>query len=590
MNPSVRHSIESVRRGVGYWAAPHFGLLRVTGPDRHSWLQTQTTNDVYALQPGEGQASALLDRKGRIQGIFTVHRTDDELWLLTASPRVSHLYDLLNSHIFIEDVALHNGGEEVEGIHVHGPRSRALLASLSDLPILSVAERLPCAEHAFRPLTLAGIESMVVQHSWTGDDGFALLVEHGKRGGLLHALAEKAPGFDGCELDAAAQEVLRIESGQPSHGLDIERNTLLPETPLLHDAVSTTKGCYLGQEVVARLRAYGSVRMMLMGLRFPSETPLPSRNALMIESNQRIGIIKSGAYSPSLDANVALAYLDRDHRTPGRVIRFDVREAGREIEAEVMALPLVQPRTRAERAHARYDDAMHRFERDLHDEDDTAISLLEEAILLAPAFEDAYEALGVILNRHHRVDEAIHAMETLSRLNPKSVMAHTNLSVFFMKKGNLDKAEEEKAIANLLESQHVVDARQAQAAADAERRRIEHEARERIGMFREVLDIDPDDPLATFGMGSAHLQLQEYAQAAPYLERATQIQKDYSTAYLSLGKCHEFLGEADLAKGAYERGIAVASRRGDLMPLREMERRLKALDRPDSERAATKSP
>lgn len=561
----------------------------MTGPDRHSWLQTQTTSDILALKPGEGQASALLDRKARIQGIFNVHQTEDELWILTHSTKISHLFELLSNHIFIEDVAVLNGSEDVEGIEVHGPRSRALLVSLLGMGALSAAERLPYNEHAFRPLTLAGIETLVFQDSWAGEDGFLLLVERGKREPLLAAIAEAAPRFGGVLLDTAAQETFRIEAGRPAMGLDIERNTLLPETPLVHEAVSTTKGCYLGQEVVARLRAYGSVRMMLMGLQFSGDVPLPPRNALLIKANQRIGIVKSGTYSPALGAPVALTYLDRDHRTPGQTIRFDVREVGQDIEAKVLALPMVQPPGREERARRLYDEAMKRFERDLHDEDDTAISLLEEAILLSPRFEDAYEALGVILNRHQRVDEAIQAMETLKRLNPKSVMAHTNLSVFFMKKGNLERAEEEKAIANLLESQQAVDSRQAQAAAEAERQRIEREARERIEMFREVLAIDPEDPLATFGMGSAYMQLQSYAEAIPYLESATRIQPDYSAAFLNLGKCHEYVGAYEEAKAAYTQGIAVSSRKGDLMPLREMERRLKALS-DSGERAAADLP
>src|SRR5690606_7247619 len=135
----------------------------------------------------------------------------------------------------------------------------------------------------------------------------------------------------------------------------------LPETPLVHEAVSTTKGCYLGQEVVARLRAYGSVRMMLMGLQFPGDVPLPPRNALLIKANQRIGIVKSGTYSPALGAPVALTYLVCDHRRTGQTISFDVREVGQDIESKVLALPMVMPPRREERGRRLYDVAMKRF-------------------------------------------------------------------------------------------------------------------------------------------------------------------------------------------------------------------------------------
>jgi Flp pilus assembly protein TadD len=245
-------------------------------------------------------------------------------------------------------------------------------------------------------------------------------------------------------------------------------------------------------------------------------------------------------------------------------------------------LPFYHAPTREERAGSLFDRALAAFERDAHDQDDTAIDLLREAVLLHPTFEDAYEALGVILNRHHRVDEAIHYMRILARLNPDCVMAHTNLSVFYVAKGMIQEAEEEKAKAALLQLKHARSAREAEELAAAERRRIRNEAVERIAMFKEVLEIDPDDPLATFGMGMAYIQLEDYEQAIPHLQRATQVQKDYSVAYLNLGKCYEFLGRDSAARETYRAGIQAASRKGDLMPLREMERRLRGLSIADS--------
>jgi folate-binding protein YgfZ len=558
---------------VGFWPAPSFGFIRITGPDSGSWLQTQTTNDVRALTDGQGQSTALLDRKGRIFGAFSLHHANDEFWILDPSSQTAQLSERLSSHIFVEEVVVHDASGDIETLCVQGPSSRRLLASLSNVPIANFAERLPQSDHAVTGITLADIECFVIQQSWTGEDGFLLVVERGQGDPLARALQARGAAAVG----PAAQESLRVEAGIPVYGPDMDHGTLVSETPLIHTSVSFTKGCYLGQEVVARLRAYGTPKLMLQGLRLEPGAPMPPRNALMLHEAKRIGVVKTSAYIGEDGAPVALAYLDRDHRTPGQALRFGVRELRRELVAEVAVLPFHQAPTRQECARALYQDALQRFDRDLHDQDDSAIALLEDAILLDPYFEDAFESLGVILNRHHRVDEAIRAMEVLSRLNPKSVMAHSNLSVFHMKQGNLDKAEDEKAIAKLMETQLVVDQRQAEAAGEAERRRIEFEARDRIRMFREVLEIDPEDPLATFGLGSAYLQLQEYAAAVPFLERATEVQKDYSAAYLSLGKCHEFLGDSARAQDAYTRGISVASRKGDLMPMREMERRLNAL-------------
>ena len=96
-------------------------------------------------------------------------------------------------------------------------------------------------------------------------------------------------------------------------------------------------------------------------------------------------------------------------------------------------------------------------------------------------------------------------------------------------------------------------------------------------VLKDTAEFDPDDSVATFGLGKAYIQLGEYENAVPHLAHAAKIQKDFSAAYLDLGKCYEFLDRSNEAKEIYQTGIAIASRKGDLMPMREMERRLKSL-------------
>src|SRR5690606_30414389 len=147
-------------------------------------------------------------------------------------------------------------------------------------------------------------------------------------------------------------------------------------------------------------------------------------------------------------------------------------------------------------------------------------------------------------------------------------------SVFYVAKGMIEEAEEEKAKAAVLQMQQANKKVRAEEMAAQERERLKAEAEERIAMFAEVLEFDPEDPLATFGTGQSYMQLQEYATAVPFWETAARLQKDYSAAFLNLGKCHEFLGHTADAAAAYNAGIAAANRKGDFMPLREMERRL----------------
>ncbi|NUM52756.1 MAG: tetratricopeptide repeat protein [Candidatus Hydrogenedentes bacterium] len=575
IDENVKAGVYSVRHGIGVWVRDTHTLIRFEGKDVATWLQSQTSNDVAALQSGLGHANTILDRKGRLQAHFTLHRWDDEYWLVVEKQQAPRLIDQLDSHLFIEDVRMADAGDEVEQVLVQGPRVVYFLSTLLDTDKATASELLPAEKYGCHPIELCGFQVLAFRISETGEDGYLFVTQLGEARPLLDRLLEAGRPFGVCEVDDDAREVLRIEAGIPRFGIDMDTSNRLPETTLEREAVSYEKGCYLGQEVIAKLRAYSSVKMALVGLELEAGE-FPPFDSTFYFGGSGIGVLKSAAHSPTLERTIALAYLDRDRRAPGSVIELHAQD-GKPFTARVVVLPFYAAPTREERARAAYEDALQRFERDAHDEDDSAIALLREAVLLSPAFEDAYEALGVILNRHHRVDEAIRYMRILARLNPDSVMAHTNLSVFYVAKGMIPEAEDEKAKAAVLQMRHARNAREAEEIAASERQRIRREALERIAMFKEVLEFDPDDPLATFGTGMAYIQLDDYENAVPHLERATQVQKDYSVAYLNLGKCFEFLNRTSDARGAYKAGIECAARKGDLMPLREMERRLKAL-------------
>ncbi len=572
----IANRVNAVRQRLGLWLRDSHAFVRFTGPDVASWLHSQTTNDVETLESGEGHANALLDRQGRLQAHFTLHRWEDEYWMIVEKAQQEHLLQLLDDHLFVEDVTIHREEDELEQLVVQGPITLPFLVASLKLKSAAAAHPFPSEEFGCHPVEVMGHEALAFRLSLTGEDGYVFLLEAGE-GRMLYNKLLVTGSIEGIQrIKPNIQEVLRVEAGLPQFGIDMDQTCLIPETTLERSAISYEKGCYLGQEVVARLRAYGSVKQALMGLEFSGEPEtLPEVDTPLIAEGKKIGRIMSSVYSPTLDAPIALAYLDREHRTPGLDLSFTA--GSQAYEATVRVLPLVHSSSRSERAQELYEAALGLFEQDLDDKHGAAIPLLEEAILLDPAYEDAYEALGVILNRHQRVDEAIGYMRRLALLNPECIMAHTNLSVFYVAKGMIKEAEEEKAKAGLLEVQKISDDAQAIEMAQKERKRLEQEAAERIDMFREVLEIDPEDSVATFGLGKAYMQLSNYADAVPHLKKASEVQKDYSAAYLELGKCFEFLGQIEEAIGAYRQGIEAANRKGDLMPMREMERRLKAI-------------
>lgn len=577
--PTVDAQVRCVRERVGVWLRETHTFIRITGPDAASWLQTQSSNDVAALESGEGHANTLLDRKARLQAHFTMHRWEDEYWIIVEREQASHLLETLDQHLFIEDVTIEDNGDTVDQLFVQGPRATALIASALDTAEAIGSDYLPSVTFGCHPLELIGHEVLAFRLSDSGEDGFLLVAERGDGQALLDGLLDVGKLFDPSFIGPEAREILRIEAGIPRFGVDMSRENRLPETTLERDAVSYEKGCYLGQEVVAKLRTYSTVRRALMGLAFMRDASgAPKPGDALIVDGKPVGEMRSATYSPTLGYLIGMAFLDRDHRDPGSDLTFTCSSLSGPSTVKVCVLPIYQAERREDRARRLYDEALVVFEKDQDDRDATAIDHLRESILLDPAFEDAYEALGVILHRHHRVDEAIHYMKKLEALNPDCLMAHTNLSVFYVAKGMIEEAEHEKAKAAVLQIKHTRDARNADDIAAAERERIRSEAQDRIGMFEEVLEIDPDDALATYGMGAAHMQLNDYEKAVPYLERAAELQQDYSVAFLNLGKCLEFLGQTETAMETYQRGIAAANRKGDLMPMREMERRLQSIE------------
>lgn len=564
---SSRSQTAGVRQRAGVWRDDLHTLIRFSGGDAAQWLQSQTTNDVLRLESGQGHANALLDRKGKLQACFSLHRWDSEYWCLIDIQQAGHFLEQLEAHVFAEQVSIEDAGDELEQVVLQGPESALFLA-----PMLADGDELPAAAYACAPVRVEGFETLLFRVSYTGEDGFALVVQRGDAEPLMKRLTEAGVPL----VEPETRETLRIEAGLPRMFTDMDYDTRISATPLEQEAVSYEKGCYLGQEVVAKLKSHGGVRRALMGLVFEKAAP-PAGSELTIDGTKKAAQITSIAHSLTLNAPIALAYLERGFRAPGTTLRL-ASENGDEWNARVVSLPFCAGMPPQKLARKRYEAALERFERDSADEDAQVVASLQDAITLAPRFEDAYEALGVVLHRQGRTDEAIAVMTRLAQIDPNSVMAHTNLSVFYVAKGMIQEAEEEKARASLLERRLEQSEQEAKKMAAAERGRIRKEARERIGMFQEVLDIDPHDPLATFGLGMAHLQLDEPAKARGYFETATQVQKDYSAAFLNLGKCLEALGELDAASGAYRDGIEAASHKGDLMPMKEMQRRLTALE------------
>jgi len=555
-----------LREKAGYFFLKDLCLISAEGSDLFSYLQTQTTNDVNELKPGQGQNNAIVDRKARVISTFSLHRTGEEsAVILVETQQKENLLDHLNSFLFREDVTLTLSNHFV--LALQGPKSQEIIKNFTRSD-----DSIPEKPNDICRFTFEGLPALAIAKSLTGEEGCVLVFQTESENPITKKLLEFEQQNLLTHIDHHTREVFRIESGIPSYGKDINEKNILPETGLEHSAVSYNKGCYIGQEVIARIKTYGAPNFALMGLIIEGDT-LPLHDDEIKLNSKKLGVIKSSIFSYSLQKNISLAYIQKDHRSPD--IDLDVTIDNKPYKVRTCLLPFYQPQTRKDRSKVLQDKALKLYQS--QDDLNQPITLLREAIELDPQNATAYEALGVFLSKQNKLDEAIALMKRLVEINPEEIMAHSNLSVYYMQQGRIEDAEREKGEATALQFDKAIAENMAKKTTADKVKQDLAEREQKISMFKQVLEIDPVDQVANFGLGSVYHDLKRYDEALPPLQTVVKEYKDYSAAYVLLGKTMEKLSRQDEAIQTYREGIAVASKKGDLMPLKEMQQKLNQL-------------
>ncbi len=249
----------AVRSGVGFIDLSHRGLLQLTGADRVSFLQGMVSNDVKALKPGEGQYATILNQQGKVLGDTRVLCSENSLYLDLWEIIKDKIAGHLNRYLVADEVEIADRTDEYGIISLQGPQAEACLQRLvgqNELP-----GRL--AEH--RMVNIDGAQVCVVRASYTGETGFDLIIPAPHFKNIAEQLTETGNQLSGAWVGEEAHNILRVEAGLPLYGIDFTEDNLLLEVGLDH-AVSFSKGCYLGQEVVERIRSRGHVNKKLVGL------------------------------------------------------------------------------------------------------------------------------------------------------------------------------------------------------------------------------------------------------------------------------------------------------------------------------------
>jgi aminomethyltransferase len=310
MNAVTQREVAAVRSGAGLFRLAGRGLLSITGDDRVRWLDGMVSNDVRELAADadrSGCHALLLTAKGRIVADLHVLGRKDAFWLETAASAVAVAKDTLEHHVIADDVAVVDLSDALERIGIEGPNARAALEAAS-------GQAIDLAPHGWTEVWLADFPVTVARFGWSVADGYQLITPLGAREAVAASVLESAASVGLVEAGAEALEILRIEAGTPRLGAELDE-TVLPAEANLAEAVSQTKGCYVGQEVVARMHSRGRVSHRLVGFRVLG-AELPEAGSELFAAGRRIGELTSVCVSPRFGP-IALGFVRAVHAAAG---------------------------------------------------------------------------------------------------------------------------------------------------------------------------------------------------------------------------------------------------------------------------------
>jgi tRNA-modifying protein YgfZ len=313
--PADSTEYRTLREGCGLLDRSERGKLALSGPQAIEFLNGQITNELAGLQVGEGRYAAFLTHKGKMLGDLRVLAAEGseglELLLDTERVALQSLFDMIRRFKVGYDVELHKRTLERGLLSLIGPRAEAV-----------AGVDLGPEEHTSGPVSIDGIQALAIR----ADAGIDLLAPAGDTAALAEAL--RARGAE--PVGDAAAECLRIESGRPRFGVDLDESVIPQEAGLNERAVSFTKGCYVGQETVARLFYKGKPNRHLRGLRLSAAA---EPGATLLLGEREVGRLSSVADSPRLGP-IGLALVRREAE-PGAQLRLSEGET----RAEVVELP-----------------------------------------------------------------------------------------------------------------------------------------------------------------------------------------------------------------------------------------------------------
>ncbi|MCZ6915295.1 MAG: glycine cleavage system aminomethyltransferase GcvT [Gemmatimonadetes bacterium] len=318
---------EIVRSGVGVFDISHMGEFEITGPDRNAFANRITCNDVGSLRDGQTQYSALLKDDGTFLDDCLVYRFDDKIMLVVNASNIAKAWEFIVDRKKGINVRLRNISDDVALLAVQGPKSEALLQSLTKVNLSGIPY------YHFETGEVGGIGCFISRTGYTGEDGFELYFRPSDAQVLGSTLIGHGRGEP---IGLGARDSLRLEAGYALYGQDIDE-TVNPYEAGLGWIVKLDKGApFVGRAKLEAIKKAG-VKRKLVGFKVPEKGSIPRHGYDVFLKGTKIDTVRSGGFGPSLGEAIGTTYLPSHSAAPGTEIEIDCR--GKKVKAEVVKMP-----------------------------------------------------------------------------------------------------------------------------------------------------------------------------------------------------------------------------------------------------------
>lgn len=331
-DPILEHN--AVRSNVGIADISYQGTLKLIGEDRAKYLHRLISNDVEGLSTGEGNYATLLTNRGKMIADLRVYFLENEIYLSTAPETTDAAFAELDKYIIADDVEISIENDNIGTIAVYGQNSVELVQS-----VLEKADLNSLQEYHSRVVEVENSWILCIKTDIVGEIGYHLYTSNTSSEWLWTELLNAKQ--NAIPIGWEALETLRIEAGSPRFGTELTEAVFPLEAELEH-AIDFEKGCYIGQEIVARMKYRGHPNRLLRGIVVDTENPV-KQDSRIYNGDKDVGWVTSSTYSPTLEKLIALGYVRMVVTEDGSDVQIETSEGL--VKGTVTSLPFVRINT-----------------------------------------------------------------------------------------------------------------------------------------------------------------------------------------------------------------------------------------------------